>query len=235
MLTLGIDQSTLHGSLALLDGPEPVATRIWQDSRFRNQHLFQVLPGFLRDASVRPADIGLFAVGLGPGSFSGLRIALAAVQGLALPDAKPVRGIASAAAVAWDVIGERDASKVTIVGDARRGRFWMATFSAGVRGPSLDKAFELVAGEEADERLAAAALLATPDWERIGTQLAARCGARARVIEQNRTPQAATVAQLAFSEHEQGQEPARPLQPIYLHPPVFVKPKFPKKAADDMR
>ena len=46
------------------------------------------------------ASFDEFVCGLGPGSFSGIRACLAALQGLALPDGRPVYGIASAAAVA---------------------------------------------------------------------------------------------------------------------------------------
>lgn len=81
--------------------------------------------GILSRAGAAPSDLNEFAVGTGPGSFSGIRAALALVQGLAAPRALPVRGGLSAAAAmrAWRRANP-DAPRGRMLGDARRGHVW---------------------------------------------------------------------------------------------------------------
>ena len=71
------------------------------------------------------ADIDLFGVNAGPGSFTGLRIGLAAVKGLALPRQIPCAGVSTMAALAYGLAGEG-----TVIGaqDARRGQVYWGAF-----------------------------------------------------------------------------------------------------------
>jgi len=79
----------------------------------------------LAAAGASPADLTAFAVGVGPGSFSGVRSALALAFGLALPAGIPVRGVSSAAAAvrAWRS-AHPAARPLRLLGDARRGHVW---------------------------------------------------------------------------------------------------------------
>ena len=72
----------------------------------------------------------------------------------------------------------------------------------------------------------AGATLVTPDWARIGERLASLDLGDCRLLEQDAIPRAAVLGRLAAGD-EKGGRPARPLDPIYIHPPVFVEPKFP--------
>lgn len=81
--------------------------------------------GILAKASVSPAALTRLAVGTGPGSFSGIRAALALAQGLALPDDLPLCGVLSAAAAvrAWRA-NNPGLPQAVLLGDARRGEIW---------------------------------------------------------------------------------------------------------------
>ncbi|MFC1462656.1 tRNA (adenosine(37)-N6)-threonylcarbamoyltransferase complex dimerization subunit type 1 TsaB, partial [Verrucomicrobiota bacterium] len=109
MKLLAIEQSTSVGSIALLDDTRVLSEESWTETRGRAGNLFEMLPRILEAASRTVADIDLFAIGLGPGSFSGLRTSLSAVNHLALPGRKPVLGIPSAQALAHRLMAEESA------------------------------------------------------------------------------------------------------------------------------
>jgi len=103
MLILAIDQSTVRASIALMRDETVVADAEWVQVRRGGASVVSAVPGLLKQAGIAAAEIDLYAVGLGPGTFTSLRVSVSAAAGLALPGEKPVVGIASAEAIAWDV------------------------------------------------------------------------------------------------------------------------------------
>jgi tRNA threonylcarbamoyladenosine biosynthesis protein TsaB len=124
MVILALDTSTSAGSAALadearaievaaLDPSQPVATRVPAD-----------LIALLERHAVPLSRIDVFAVATGPGSFTGLRIGIAAMQGLALAGQKPLVGVSSFEALA----SLADAAHVGVWIDAWRGEVYAAAF-----------------------------------------------------------------------------------------------------------
>lgn len=100
---LALDTSTLTLSLALAAMPDgPVVDTLEQGPPSKQSEL---LPGaigeLLRRQGLIPKDLRGAVVGLGPGSFTGLRIGVATIKGLAYAIGFPVRGVSSLEAVAW--------------------------------------------------------------------------------------------------------------------------------------
>ncbi len=79
MLTLAFDTATEVATSALVDGDEVLGER-----SSRAQTLLEDVDALLRQAGAHPGDLGVLAVGTGPGSFTGIRIGLAVARGLAL-------------------------------------------------------------------------------------------------------------------------------------------------------
>jgi tRNA threonylcarbamoyl adenosine modification protein YeaZ len=79
MLILAFDTATEVATSALVDGGEVLAER-----RSRAQTLLEDVDALLRQGGAHPNDLDGLAVGIGPGSFTGIRIGLAAARGLAL-------------------------------------------------------------------------------------------------------------------------------------------------------
>lgn len=94
-MLLAIDSSTQFVGMALFDGARVIGENIWQT---RNHHTVELAPAvddLMKRCGLRPADLQVLAVALGPGSFTSLRIGLAVVKGLALALHLPVVGVPS--------------------------------------------------------------------------------------------------------------------------------------------
>lgn len=83
MTLLALDTSTAWASVALYDGENVLAEETWHAQRRHGDELFPTIERVLASARARLADVDRIAVATGPGSFTGLRIAIAAAQGLA--------------------------------------------------------------------------------------------------------------------------------------------------------
>jgi tRNA threonylcarbamoyl adenosine modification protein YeaZ len=95
VLTLAFDTATAVATSALVDGGEVLGERV-----SRAQTLLEDVDALLRQAGAHPSDLDLLAIGLGPGSFTGVRIGLAVARGLALSLGLPGSGVSTLAAVA---------------------------------------------------------------------------------------------------------------------------------------
>ena len=130
MKLLALEFSTEAASLALLDGGAVVAATAVDAGHRRSQGLFAAAEGLLRGAGWTFADVGAFAVGRGPGSYTGLRVSLTAARGWALPEHKPVWTVSSGAALAAEIFAEQpEIPRVAVAGDARRGTIWAGLFA----------------------------------------------------------------------------------------------------------
>jgi tRNA threonylcarbamoyladenosine biosynthesis protein TsaB len=95
VLTLAFDTATAVATSALVDGDEVLGERV-----SRAQTLLEDVDALLRQAGAHPSDLDRLAVGLGPGSFTGVRIGLAAARGLALSLGLPGSGVSTLSALA---------------------------------------------------------------------------------------------------------------------------------------
>jgi tRNA threonylcarbamoyladenosine biosynthesis protein TsaB len=95
VLTLAFDTATEVATSALVDDGEVLGERI-----SRAQTLLEDVDALLRQAGAHPRDIDALAVGVGPGSFTGVRIGLAVARGLALALDVPGAGVSTLAALA---------------------------------------------------------------------------------------------------------------------------------------
>lgn len=126
---LALDLSTPRGVIAVLrpDG-QPASTAIFTSERSHNAQVFAPLRAALASVGAGPA---LLVIGTGPGSYTGVRIAIAAAQGIALARGWPLIGLPSIAT------GPHAAYQV--LGDARRGHYYTASVQEGrlIHGPEL--------------------------------------------------------------------------------------------------
>ena len=92
---MAFDTATAVATSALVDGDEVLGERV-----SRAQTLLEDVDALLRQAGAHPSDLDRLAVGLGPGSFTGVRIGLAVARGLALSLDVPGSGVSTLSALA---------------------------------------------------------------------------------------------------------------------------------------
>jgi tRNA threonylcarbamoyladenosine biosynthesis protein TsaB len=129
MLVLALDTTTRAGSVALLDDERVVDERAGDGTRTHAERLPAEITALLDAHHLTLADVGLYAVASGPGSFTGLRIGIATIQGLALVHARRIAAIS-----ALDALGHLAAAGSapgTLVGawmDAHRREVFAALY-----------------------------------------------------------------------------------------------------------
>ncbi len=130
MRVLALDTTTRGGSLAVLDDDELLAEIAGDASQTHTERLPAECDRVLGLAGVARTTIDLFVVATGPGAFTGLRIGIAAVQGLALVLDRPAIGVSALDAVAWSArqLDGMPAS-VAVWMDAARGEVFGATYA----------------------------------------------------------------------------------------------------------
>ena len=93
MKILGIDTSTMMGAVGIVDGDSLIAELRTNIELTHSERLMMHIDSLLKSAHLTLADIDGFAVTLGPGSFTGLRIGITAVKAMAYATGKPVAGV----------------------------------------------------------------------------------------------------------------------------------------------
>lgn len=117
MNLLAIDTSTKRFSLAVARSGKVLRYRNVSLKKVLSDSIMPAIAAILKESRLTLADVDGFAVGLGPGSFTSLRVGLATVKGLTFATRKPVVGISSLDALAMSV--PRD-GRVCTVCDAKR-------------------------------------------------------------------------------------------------------------------
>jgi tRNA threonylcarbamoyladenosine biosynthesis protein TsaB len=129
---LAIDTSTRVGSIALVEGPLLKAQNILDIRATHNQRLLPGIERILTDAGWSLDDLDGFAVSLGPGSFTGLRIGLSIVKGLAWATGKPLVGVPTLDGLAANV--SFVPYMICPILDARKGEIYAALYRQGDEG-----------------------------------------------------------------------------------------------------
>jgi tRNA threonylcarbamoyladenosine biosynthesis protein TsaB len=173
---------------------------------------FGMIEDALREAGLERGQIDVIAVGLGPGSYTGIRVALSVAQGwqLASPDGgMKLLGISSAECVAAQAQAEKISGRVNVVIDAQRNEFYLAAFEISAAGWKEVEPLRILTRAEVELRAGANELLIGPE--------VTRWFPNGRMV----FPRAAVLGQLALgrSDFVAGDK----LEPIYLRETNFVK------------
>jgi tRNA threonylcarbamoyl adenosine modification protein YeaZ len=175
VLILAADSSLPILSVALLADRSLLGAISLEGKGSRNEKLLPAIDWLLVEAGVDRRDVELFATTRGPGSFTGVRIGLATIQGLALALGRPVCAMSTHEAIA---LGDPDPGRIAIFDDAGRGEFYVSVFHrhAEVIAPRLATA------DERDELTAKAGLvIPVSEFVQHGN-VAVGCARRAREL-----------------------------------------------------
>lgn len=128
MLVLGIDTSATTAACAVLDSEQKriLVSGAINKKLTHSQTLMPLMDGLLKSADISFEDIDAFAITNGPGSFTGLRIGISAVKGMAFALNKPCIAISTLEALAYNLLGQ-DCIACSVM-DARCNQVYNAMF-----------------------------------------------------------------------------------------------------------
>jgi tRNA threonylcarbamoyladenosine biosynthesis protein TsaB len=125
---LAVDTTTERGSVAVTEDDCIRGEVRLASSEGHSRRLLPAVDFLLHSLGLRPADVEAFAVTTGPGSFTGLRVGLSTVQGLALGADRPCLGMSALDVLAARIAGTAPASVALM--DAYRGEVYGAVYDA---------------------------------------------------------------------------------------------------------
>jgi len=131
LITLSLDTTGSWCTAALVDSSRILASYSEKIGRGHAERLAPAVSGILNQASLNPGDINRLAVATGPGSFTGLRVALAFARSFALPRKLPVIGLSVPEVLAAE-IDPAYQNRIASVINVRRGDLCLAVFDKGV-------------------------------------------------------------------------------------------------------
>jgi tRNA threonylcarbamoyladenosine biosynthesis protein TsaB len=214
MLVLALDTTTRQGSVALAREGSILASDAGDAAVAHGARLPGDLARVLDARGLRMADVDLFAVAVGPGSFTGLRIGIATMQGLALGNAKPLAGVSALDAI-HDAVSVSD---IAVWMDAGRGQVFSAIYKDGAIAETalVDKPAAILARWASERTIprvfAGDGALAYGDLIRAAVP-------RAHIVEPA-PPLAPSVARLAEAQvREHGPSSPDAVRPLYIRRP----------------
>lgn len=225
MKILSFESSAVSASVCLTDDEKIIAQSYQNCGLTHSRTLLPMAESLLADCDHSIDDIDAFAIATGPGSFTGLRIGVSTVKGLAFATNKPCIGVSTLAAMAQTIYG--DNLNICCVMDARAGQVYQAFFKRD--GQTLirlceDRAIKL--DELANEIGETSQILVGDGADLCYTKLIPICPNLQLAPEHLRYPLAYGVAKLALTGLNNGKGVcANELDAFYLRPPYIAQPK----------
>lgn len=214
MLVLALDTTTPSGSCAIAADGVVLHEEASDASRSAAERLPADLMAILERTRRKLGEVDVFAVATGPGSFTGLRIGIATMQGLAFAAGKPLVGVSGLEALARIGLEEAAGRRIAAWVDAWRGEVYAALFERGTEVEPVVARPDALLSQYSGEPT-----LFIGDGARTYRELIdARGGSAWRVAEPAAPMLAGTIATLAASLVAAGTAP-----PPHLIRPLYVR------------
>jgi tRNA threonylcarbamoyladenosine biosynthesis protein TsaB len=229
-MLLAIDTSTNYASLALTDGDALLAELNWRVGQRHGSETLERARWLLRGQSIAMSQLDGVAVALGPGSFNGVRVAVATAKTLAFALNVPLYGVPTLDVIAW---GARlSADPIWALLDGGRGEVFAACYDASA-APAIWAPQAIATADNAapspyllitPQALAArvsGGVVFTGEWrDATRDALAQALGERARFTSSLAARRGAWLAELATQRAQRGAaDDPRALEPLYLRRP----------------
>ena len=221
MKILAVEFSSEQRSVAIVDSSNGAAAQVRGsalEKGGRTAHAFALIEQILQQAKMEREEIDCIAVGLGPGSYTGIRGAIALAQGWQLAREIKLVGVSSVECLAAQVFACGTRGRANFIVDAQRNEFYLAAYQIDTNGFSEIEPLHLVTFAEVEKRIVEKQFVFGPGAARLFP------GA------QDLFPDAATLGQLADEKTDfvSGEK----LEPIYLREVSFVKAPPPRVISD---
>jgi tRNA threonylcarbamoyl adenosine modification protein YeaZ len=215
MTILALEFSSVQRSVAVVRGRAGEAGSLVSEvveTGAAGTMALEMIQSALQEAKLEREQIEVLAVGRGPGSYTGIRIALAIAQGWQLSSGHggmKLLGISSAECLAAQAHAEKIRGRVNVVIDAQRNEFYLAGYEISAGGWTEIEPLRILTRAEVESRAGANEMLIGPE--------VARWFPGGRMV----FPRAAILGQLALSRNNFSA--GEKLEPIYLRETNFVK------------
>ncbi len=130
---VAVETATARGSVAACDGGR-VVVHVLDNSQTSSREIFRAVAAVLDQLALSPGDLDCIAFGCGPGSFTGVRVAASAAQGLAYAKEIPVCRVSSLEALAATALRVHPASTIAACLDARMGEAFLGVYAQDSSG-----------------------------------------------------------------------------------------------------
>ena len=137
MKILGIDTSTPIGSIALIDGDNLVAEHTLNIVQAHSSRLMPAIDSVLKWGDITADALDGCAVGIGPGSFTGIRIGVATIKSVCYALDKPIVGVSTLEAIAYNLRSTNGV--ICPLLDARRSEIYGTVFRGGTEWQRLSE------------------------------------------------------------------------------------------------
>ncbi|OQA46829.1 MAG: tRNA threonylcarbamoyladenosine biosynthesis protein TsaB [Chloroflexi bacterium ADurb.Bin325] len=220
-MLLAIDTSTRQAGIALYDGDRGLLAEYnWLSANRHTEELLPAIAQMLERAEVAPGRLAAVGVAIGPGSFTGLRVGLAAAKGLALARGLKLVGVSTLDFTAYP--HQAQARPVIALVQAGRGRVCWARYEHGPAGWAASAPYTLATlpalAAAVAEPVVFVGELSQADRQALADQLGPARGEFLPPALSAR--RAACLAELAWAHHAAGRwaDPAT-LSPLYMQQP----------------
>jgi len=216
MKLLTIDTSSSCCSVALADGETPLGDYLIAGGKGVSSRLFDTMERLMTDCGVNMSDIGGFGVVQGPGAFTGLRVGIAAVKGLAFATGKPVAGFSSLAMLAMNI--PLSSLPVCPLCDARKNEVYAGLYSCSSGMPEQMRPDAVIPPEALAEWITGPTILVGDGALRYREQFTEMLGELAIFAPSHlHLPRASNGAMLAYAALQRGDSVSPvDLLPVYL-------------------
>ncbi len=228
LMLLALDTSTLTLSLALVAPDGRVVEHFVEGPpRKASEQLPSAIEALLQRHQLKWSDVTGFVVGLGPGSFTGLRIGAASVKGLAYALERPVAGVSSLAALALE---GPDGAELWALAVVKKGELYLGRYRREGQGVTLLAPESSLTVAALAEQLKASPHVwavgpALDDYSRALVELGVP---EAQLLVAPRVPSAVALASLAKVPAEYRKQDVFALEPHYIRGSgAEENPKFP--------
>jgi len=213
MKILGIELSSCLRSVAVYDNLSGESSAV-RDIGIKSTSVFGMISKVLEQAGIGPEQIQQIAVGLGPGSYTGIRIAISAAQGWGLARNVKLKGISSVECMAAGAWREGRRGDVYFAVDAQRREFYLEGYVLDDDGWRVSSKLALVGTSCIEQLMRNGCRVLGPGLKDFFAD------------KEEFYPDAETLAKLASKSGEF--MAAEELKPIYLRPTAFIKAPPPR-------
>jgi len=220
MMCLGIETSTVMGSVAIVEDQGLRGERRWKAEKGHAERLMEEIDRLLKELSISIQALDSFAVTIGPGSFTGLRVGLASVKGLAMATQRPVIPVSTLEALARNV--PSPLHPVCPLLDAKREEVYAALFRQDEKGQWIRLLpDQVIAPGDLLKQLSGPTIFVGEGAVRYQALIQQRMREKASFAPaKTQWPSAAIVAQIGLSRFLRGETAqTKEVTPIYLRRP----------------